>query len=50
LRAFTSGNFFLAGLSQQEIVEAETAAQLNSARTVPGDDIPLEEVRHRLGI
>jgi len=28
----------------------KTAADLDSAREEPGDDIPLEEVRHRLGL
>jgi cell division inhibitor SulA len=41
---------FLAELGEQEIVDAETAAKLDLARTEPGDDIPLEEVRHRLGL
>ena len=41
---------FLAELGEQEIVDAETAAKLDLARTEPGDDIPLEEVRRRLGL
>jgi cell division inhibitor SulA len=41
---------FLAELGRQEIIDAETAAKLDSARTEPGDDIPLEEVRRRLGL
>jgi hypothetical protein len=41
---------FLAELGEQEIVDAETAANLDLARTEPGDDIPLEEVRRRLGL
>jgi hypothetical protein len=41
---------FLAELGEQEIVDAETAAKLDLARTEPGDDVPLEEVRHRLGL
>ena len=41
---------FLAELGQQEIIDAATAAKLDSARTEPGDDIPLEEVRRRLGL
>ena len=41
---------FLAELSEEEIVDAETAAKLDQARTESGDDIPLEEVRHRLGL
>jgi hypothetical protein len=31
---------FLAELGEQEIVDAETAAQLDLARTEPGDDVP----------
>ena len=41
---------FLAELGEQEIVDAETAAKLDLARTEPGDDVPLEEVRRRLGL
>jgi hypothetical protein len=41
---------FLAELGEHEIVDAETAARLDLARTEPGDDIPLEEVRRRLGL
>ena len=41
---------FLAELSEQEIVDAGTAAKLDLARMEPGDDVPLEEVRHRLGL
>jgi hypothetical protein len=41
---------FLAELGEQEIVDAETAAKSDSARMEVGDDIPLEEVRHRLGL
>jgi hypothetical protein len=41
---------FLAELGEQEIVDAETAARLDLARTEPGDDVPLEEVRRRLGL
>jgi hypothetical protein len=41
---------FLAELGEQEIVDAETAAKLDLARMEPGDDVPLEEVRHRLGL
>jgi hypothetical protein len=41
---------FLAELSEQEIVDPETAAKLELARTEPGDDVPLEEVRRRLGL
>ena len=41
---------FLAELGEQEIIDAETAAKLDLARTVPGDVVPLEEVRRRLGL
>jgi hypothetical protein len=41
---------FLAELGEQEIIDAETAAKLDQARTEPGDDVPLEEVRRRLGL
>jgi len=41
---------FLAELGEQEIVDAETAAKLDRARAEPGDDVPLEEVRRRLGL
>jgi hypothetical protein len=41
---------FLAELGEQEIVGAETAAKLDLARMEPGDDVPLEEVRRRLGL
>jgi hypothetical protein len=41
---------FLAELGQQEIIDAETAARLDSARAEEGDDLPLEEVRRRLGL
>jgi len=41
---------FLAELGEQEIIDAETAAKLDRARTEPGDDVPLEEVRRRLGL
>jgi hypothetical protein len=40
---------FLAELGEQEIIDAETAAKLDLARTEPGDGVPLEEVRRRLG-
>jgi hypothetical protein len=40
---------FLAELGEQEIIDAETAAKLDLARAEPGDDVPLEEVRRRLG-
>ena len=41
---------FLAELGEQEIIDAETAAKLDLARTEPGDDVPLEEVRRQLGL
>ena len=41
---------FLSELGEQEIIDAETAAKLDLARTEPGDDVPLEEVRRRLGL
>jgi cell division inhibitor SulA len=41
---------FLAELGEREIIDAETAAKLDLARAEPGDDVPLEEVRHRLGL
>lgn len=41
---------FLSELGEQEVVDAETAAKLDMARAEPGDDIPLKEVRRRLGL
>jgi hypothetical protein len=41
---------FLAELGAQEIIDAESADKLDQARTESGDDIPLEEVRRRLGL
>jgi hypothetical protein len=41
---------FLAELGQQVIIDAGTAARSDAARTEPGGDIPLEEVRRRLGL
>src|ERR1035441_677005 len=41
---------FLAELGEQEIIDVETAAKLDLARTEPGDDVPLEEVRRGLDI
>ena len=41
---------FLAELGEQEIVNTETSAKLDLARTEGGDDVPLEEVRRRLGL
>ena len=41
---------FLAELGAQEIIDAETADKLDQARTEAADDVPLEEVRRRLGL
>jgi hypothetical protein len=41
---------FLAELGEHEIIDDETAAKLDVARTEAGDDVPLEEVRRRLGL
>jgi hypothetical protein len=41
---------FLAELGEQEIIDAETASKLDQARAEPGDDLPLQEVRRRLGL
>ena len=41
---------FLAELGEEEVIDAETAAKLDLARVEPGDDVPLEEVRRRLGL
>ncbi|SPE37402.1 hypothetical protein SBA6_70044 [Candidatus Sulfopaludibacter sp. SbA6] len=41
---------FLAELSEEEVIDAETAAKLDLARAEPGEDVPLEEVRRRLGL
>jgi hypothetical protein len=41
---------FLAELGEQEIVDEETAVKFDLARTEPGVDVPLEEVRRRLGL
>jgi cell division inhibitor SulA len=41
---------FLAELGEEEVIDAETAAKLDLARAEPGDDVPLEEVRRRLGL
>ncbi len=38
---------FLSELGGQEIVDAETAAKLDLARTEPGDDIPLDTMLMR---
>ena len=41
---------FLMELSEEEVIDEETAAKLDLALSEPGDDIPLEEVRRRLGL
>ena len=37
-------------IRDREILDAETAAKLDLARAEPGDDVPLDEVRRRLGL
>lgn len=37
--------FFSGGTGEQEILDAETAAERDLARAEPGDDIPLDEFR-----
>ena len=41
---------FLAELGEEEIIDTETAAKLDQARAEQGGDVPLEEVRRRLGL
>ena len=41
---------FLAELGEQEIIDAGTAAKLDLTRAEPGEDVPLEELRGRLGL
>jgi hypothetical protein len=41
---------FLDELGEEEIVDTETAAKLDLARAEQGSDVPLEEVRRRLGL
>ena len=41
---------FLSELGEQEIIDAETAAKLDAARSEPGDDVPLENLRRRLAL
>lgn len=41
---------FLAELGEEEIVDTETAAKLDRSRAEQGGDVPLEEVRRRLGL
>jgi cell division inhibitor SulA len=38
---------FLAELGEEEIIDTETAAKLDRARSEQGGDVPLEEVRRR---
>jgi uncharacterized protein with von Willebrand factor type A (vWA) domain len=40
---------FLSELADEEIVDAETLAKLDQAIAEPGESVPLEEVRKRLG-
>ena len=39
---------FLAELVNEEIVDAETLAELDQALAEPGEDLPFDEVRKRL--
>ena len=41
---------FLSELGEREIVDAETAAKLDLTLAEPGEDIPIEDVRRRLGL
>ena len=41
---------FLAEFGEQEVIDAGTAAKLDQARAETGEDVPLEEVRRRLGL
>ncbi|PWU12113.1 MAG: hypothetical protein C5B51_01340 [Terriglobia bacterium] len=41
---------FLAEMGDEEVVEPETAAKLDAALSELGEDVPLEEVRRRLGL
>ena len=41
---------FLTELGDEQIIDAETAAKLDWARAEPGEDVPLEEVRRRIGV
>lgn len=40
---------FLANLADEEVVDAETLAKLDEALAEPGENLPLDEVRKRLG-
>ena len=41
---------FLAEMGAEEVIDDATAARLDAARSEPGEDVPLEEVRRRLGL
>ena len=41
---------FLSELGEEEVVDTETAARLDQALAEPGEDLPLKEVRRRLGL
>jgi hypothetical protein len=41
---------FLAELSDEEIIDEETAAKLDRALAEPGESLSLEEVRRQLGL
>jgi hypothetical protein len=41
---------FLAELGDEEVIDSETAGKLDMAREEPGENIPIEEVRRRLGL
>ena len=41
---------FLSEMGDEEVIDAETAAKLDAARTEDGNDVPLEEVRRRFGL
>jgi hypothetical protein len=41
---------FLSELGEEEVVDDETAAKLDLALQEGGDDVPLEEVRRRIGL
>ena len=41
---------FLSEMGDEEVIDPETAAKLDAARIEFGDDVPLEEVRRRLGL
>jgi hypothetical protein len=41
---------FLSEMGDEEVIDSETAAKLDAARSEVGEDVPLEEVRRRLGL